>query len=145
MKTHLSNHMRSAMKKGERNVVDVLRMVLADIQKEEIDTKEKLTNDDIIRIIKRGIKAREESLKMYIEADRSDLAKKEEEEIKVLLEYLPKQLTADEIEEIVQEVVKELDLSSKKDTGKLMKEIMGRYGSQVDGKKVQVIAQKFLK
>ncbi|MDP8261716.1 MAG: GatB/YqeY domain-containing protein [Candidatus Ancaeobacter aquaticus] len=144
MKKRIMSQMKTAMKSGQKNVVGVLRMIIADIQKEEIDLKKELTNEDVVKIIKKGIKSREESLRMYIEGNRSDLAKKEEEEIKVLVDYLPKQFSEDETEELVVKIVAELDLTSKKDIGKLMKEVLGRYGAHVDGRTVLTLAQKTL-
>lgn len=144
MKKKLTEDMKAAMKSGNRTVLDVTRMIISEIKKEEIDTKKDLTNEDVVRIIKKGIKSREEAMKLYTEGNRPELAKKEEDELNFLKGYMPKQLSEAEIEKIVADTIAELAITSKKETGRLMKEIMGKYGSLVDGKQVQAAAQKKL-
>lgn len=144
MKKKLQEDMKSAMKSGSKVTLDVLRMLLAEIQREEIASGKELAKDDIIRIMKRAVKSREDAVKLYQQGNRPELAKKEEEEIKIIQAYLPAQLSEAEAEKIVADLIAELSIASKKDIGRLMKEVMGRYGGQVEGKTVQMIAQKKL-
>lgn len=144
MKKKLQEDVKSAMKSGNRVTLDVLRMLLAEIQREEIASGKELAKDDVIRIMKRGVKSREDAVKLYQQGNRPELAKKEEDEIKIIQAYLPAQLSEAEVEKIVADLIAELGIASKKDVGRLMKEVMGRYGSRVEGKTVQMIAQKKL-
>jgi hypothetical protein len=144
MKKKLQEDMKAAMKSGNRIMLDVVRMILAEAQKEEIASGKEATKDDVIRIMKKGIKSREDAVKLYQQGNREELARKEAEEIKILQSYLPKQLDEAEVEKIVTDIIGELGIVSKKDIGRLMKEVMGRYGSRLDGKTVQAAAQKKL-
>jgi len=144
MKKRLQEDMKAAMKGGNKLALDVIRMLLADVQKEEIASGKETTNDDVVRIMKRGVKSREDAVKLYQQGNRAELAKKEEEEIKIIKAYLPAQLAEADVEKIVMDIIAGLGIASKKEIGRLMKEVMGRYGSQVEGKTVQAIAQKKL-
>jgi len=144
VKKKLQEDMKAAMKSGSKLALEVIRMMLAEIQKEEIAGGKELTNDDVIRIMKKGVKSREDAVKLYQQGNRAELAKKEEEEIKIIQAYLPRQIPEAEVEKIVTALIAELGIASKKEIGRLMKEVMGRYGSQVEGKTVQQIAQKKL-
>ncbi len=137
--------MVGAMKSADVIKRETLRLLLSEIKKEHIDSKRKeLTDTDVIKIIKSGLKKRQESLELFRQGNRQDLADRAQKEIEILEVYLPKQLSPEEVEKIVIQVVSELGASSPKDTGRVMKEIMSRYGSQVDGKTVQQIVSSTL-
>jgi len=144
MKKKLQGDMILAMKSGNKVTLDAIRMIVSEIKKEEIDTGKELADADVIRILKKGIKSREDAMKLYRQGNRPELAAKEEQEIAVLSGYVPAQMAEAELEKVVADAIAALGISSKKETGRLMKEIMGKYGAQVDGKKVQEIAQKKL-
>jgi len=133
----------AAMKSGEKVKLSTLRMVLADIKKEEIDRQRPLNNEEILGIFKRAMKSRAESMTQFEKGGRLDLVEKEKQEYKILQSYLPSQLTGEALKAVVEEVISTLKASSKKDIGLVMKTVMGQYGSQVDGKEVQsLVSQK---
>lgn len=135
--------MVQAMKSNDTLKRDTLRFSLSEIKKERIDSKKELTDADVIKIIKNGIKKRQDAIELFKQGNRQDLAEKTQKEIEIFNVYLPKQLSAEETEKIVADIITKLGISSPKDTGKVMKEIMSNYGSQIDGKTVsQIVAAK---
>lgn len=131
--------MVSAMKSGDVLKRETLRLTMSEIKNEQIDTRKELTDNDVVKIIKTGLKKRQESIDLFRQGNRQDLVDKTQKEIEILQVYLPKQLSKDELEKIVTQTIAELGVSSPKDTGRVMKEIMAKYGSQTDGKTVQQI------
>ena len=104
-----------------------------------------MTDDpDELAVLMRAVKSRRDSIASYREGGRPDLVAKEEAEIAVIERYLPKQLDEAEAREVVGELVQELGISTKKDLGKLMKEVMARYRGRLDGKLASRIASELL-
>lgn len=136
--------MVGAMKSGDTLKRDTLRLTMSEIKKERIDTRKELTDTDVIKIIRTGLKKRQESIDLFRQGNRQDLVDKTQKEIDILQVYLPKQLSKEELEKIVAQTIAELGVSSPKDTGRVMKEIMAKYGSQADGKLVQQIVSNKL-
>lgn len=128
--------LKKAMLARDEVTRDTLRMV-----KSELLT---LDHPDELAVLSRAVKTRRDSIKSYVEGGRQDLADKELAEIEVIERYLPKQLSEDEVRSAVAELIEELGLSSKKDLGKVMKEIKARYPGQVDGKLASTIAGQLL-
>ncbi len=122
----------------ERDVVtrDTLRMV-----KSELLTLDK---PDELAVLSRAVKSRRDSIKSYVEGGRQDLADKEQAEIEVIERYLPKQLSEDEAREAIAAIVEELGVSSKKELGRVMKEIKARFPGKIDGKRASSIAGELL-
>ncbi len=122
----------------ERDVVtrDTLRMV-----KSELLTLDK---PDDLAVLSRAVKSRRDSIKSYVEGGRQDLADKEQAEIEVIERYLPKQLSEDEAREAIAAIVEELGVSTKKELGRVMKEIKARFPGQVDGRLASSIAGQLL-
>jgi uncharacterized protein YqeY len=122
----------------ERDVVtrDTLRMV-----KSELLTLDK---PDELAVLSRAVKSRRDSIKSYVEGGRQDLADKEQAEIEVIERYLPKQLSEDEAREAIAAIVEELGVSTKKELGRVMKEIKARFAGQVDGRLASSIAGQLL-
>ncbi|MCB1195519.1 GatB/YqeY domain-containing protein [bacterium] len=141
IKDTVNADMKEAMKAQDKDRLSALRMLWSEIRKGEIDSRKDYEDDDIIKIIKTGIKKREESVSLYIQGGREELAAKEKAEIEVLQKYLPKQLSIAEIEKIVEGVIAQQGLSSPKDIGVVMRIVMAQYGAQLDGKTVQEVAR----
>lgn len=122
----------------ERDVVtrDTLRMV-----KSELLTLDK---PDVLAVLSRAVKSRRDSIKSYVDGGRQDLADKEQAEIEVIERYLPKQLSEDEAREAIAAIVEELGVSTKRELGRVMKEIKARFPGQVDGKLASTIAGQLL-
>lgn len=128
--------LKKAMLERDEVTRDTLRMI-----KSELLT---LENPDGLVVLSRAVKSRRDSIKSYVEGGRQDLADKEQAEIEVIQRYLPKPLSEDEAREAVAAIVAELGASTKKDLGKVMKEVRARYPGQIDGKLASSIAGELL-
>lgn len=144
IKEKLMQDLKTAMKSHDRLRKDTITMVRAAIKQVEVDKRVELGDEEILDIISKQYKERVSSIEEFKRGGRDDLVSQTEEEIKILLEYLPKQLTDEEIEEIVKEAISELSITSKNEMGKLMKEVMPKVKGKADGKKVNSIASKYL-
>ena len=111
-------------------VRDTIRMLLADIKRYEIDERAKADDAVISNLINRNVKQRRDSIEQFQKGGREDLVAREQEELEVILKYLPEQLSDDEIKDLVQKAITELSVESMKDMGKLM----GYLKPQVEGK-----------
>ncbi len=140
----LQEEMKTALKSGDKERLSVIRMLISEIKKAQIDAKKELTDDDIINILQKYAKQRKESIKQYKEAGRKDLAEKEELELKIVSEFLPEALSEKEIEKIVEETIKETGASSMKDMGKVMKAVMEKVKGRADGSIVSKIVKEKL-
>lgn len=128
--------LKKAMLDRDEVTRDTLRMV-----KSALLTLDK---PDDMAVLSRAVKSRRDSIKSYIEGGRQDLADKEQAEIEVIERYLPKQLSEDEARRAIATIVAELDVSSKKELGRVMKEIKARFPGQVDGRLASSIAGELL-
>ena len=135
-----------AMKNHQEHTVSALRSVKTAIM--EVKTapggKKELEDGDIIKIIQKLVKQRKESMDIYSQAGRNELADNEQQEMLVLMDYLPKTLTESEVEEIVAKTIADLDATSMKDMGKVMGFINKTYSGQVDGSMVSRIVKSKL-
>lgn len=139
LEKQIYSDMVGAMKSGDNLKRDTLRFLLSELKKERIDSRKELTDADVIRITKSSIKKRQDSLELFKQGNRQDLFDKTSTEIKMIEAYLPKQMSVDELEKIIVDIITKLEAVGPKDTGKVMKEVMANYGSQTDGKTVQQI------
>ena len=111
---------KSSMRERNKDRTSTLRMALSELKKEEIDNKTELSNEDSIKILQRMIKQRKESMSQFLNAQRNDLAEKEESEIVILQDFLPKQMSEDDINKLVIEAINETDAKEPQDIGKVM-------------------------
>ncbi len=123
MKDRILNDLKDAMKNKDKERLAVIRLVKGSIQMTELDKKRDLTDDEVIDVISKEIKSRKDSIKEFEKGSRDDLINKTQEEIDILMEYLPKQMTNEEIEETIDKVFDIVKPTSQKDMGKIMKEI----------------------
>ena len=144
LKEKLLEDLKNCMK--EKNVVrkNVIQMVRAAILQVEKDKHIELNDDQIIDIIAKESKKRKDSLEDYERSGREDLIKEIKEEIEILAEYLPKQLSIEEVEEIVKEVIKNEGATSMKDMGKVMKAAKEKIGAASDGKTINEVVKQLL-
>jgi uncharacterized protein YqeY len=141
----LNNDMKQAMKNKEKEKLSVIRMVKASIQNESIKLKtSELSEDDELTVLSREVKQRKDSLLEFIKAGREDLVDKLKSELIVLEDYLPKQLSEDELTEIVKETILEVNASSKADMGKVMSAIMPKVKGKADGGLINRLVQQHL-
>ena len=135
----------SAMKNRQENALAALRSIKTAIQNEKTNgTYHELTDADIVGLIQKLIKQRKESMDIYSQADRDELADKEQKEMFVLMEYVPKQLTEEEVEVKVKEIIAETGASSMKDMGKVMGLATQRMKGLAEGKTISQIVKRLL-
>lgn len=134
-----------AMKEPNRPAISAIRSVKTAIQvKKRSGTYHELSDDEIIKIIQKLSKQRQESADIYNSAGRTDAASAELKEKAILDSYLPKLLTIDEITDIISKLIIEVNATSMKDMGKIMKELASRYPNRYDGKTVSSIIKEKL-
>ena len=146
LKDKLTEDMKQAMKDKEAGKLrlSVIRMVRAAIKNVEIDTKAELAEEDVIAIVAKEVKMRRDSMEEFKKGQRDDLVAQLEQEIEILLPYLPKQLTEAEVREIVTEAVAVSGATSSKDMGKVMAVLMPKVKGRADGKLVNNIVRELL-
>ncbi|EFM25572.1 GatB/YqeY domain-containing protein [Peptoniphilus duerdenii] len=144
IKEKLMQDLKAAMKSHDKIKKDTITMVRAAIKQIEVDKRVDLSDEEVIDIISKQYKERVSSIDEFKRGGRDDLVAQTEEEIKIILEYLPKQLTDEELEDIIKEAIEKLSITSKKQIGELMKEVMPKIKGKADGKKVNSIASKYL-
>ena len=129
------------MKKGEKEKTTTLRMAISEIQREEIDKRSDLSDREVIAILQRMIKQRKDSSNQFRSAGREELSFKEDREIETLSEFLPEQLSEDEIKEIVFNSIENLNAETPQDIGK----VMGYLKSDLQGKADMSLVSKLVK
>lgn len=134
LKDRVSQDLKSALKAGDRAAVDTLRMLLAGLKNEQVAKRRELSEEEEIAVVKRAVKSRQEAVALYEKGGRPELAEKERREIEVAQAYLPQQLTEQELANAVDEIIREVGATSKKDMGRVMKELMSRHAGRVDGR-----------
>ena len=132
----LMEDMKAAMKAHDMKSVNAVRSVIAKVKDLTVNAGKEITDDAVVSVVAKGVKQREESIAQFESAGRADLAEGEKAELEFLRRYLPAQLSEDEVAATVKAVIAELGASSKKDMGRVMKEVMARVKGQADGKLV---------
>ena len=139
MQKRIQKDMFQAMKDNNTIKKETLRLLLSEIKNEQIRLQKELQEDDIIKIVKRNLKSRQEAIKLFQQGNRQDLVDKTQKEIEILKIYFPKQLSKEELEKIATDIISKLGATTQKDIGRVMKAIMTKYATQVDGKTAQQI------
>lgn len=119
----INNDLKEAMKSKDSFRLSVIRMVKGAMQLAKPNPREELTDDDVITVISKQIKMRNDSIKEFEAAGRSDLVEQDKKEIEILNTYMPKQLSEEELTEIIDKVFEEVKPTSQKDMGLIMKNI----------------------
>ena len=132
---------KSSMRERNKDRTSTLRMALSELKKEEIDNKIELSNEGSIKILQRMIKQRKESMSQFLNAQRNDLAEKEESEIVILQDFLPEQMSLDDINKLVIEAINETDAKEAQDIGK----VMGFLKTKIQGNADMGVVSKLVK
>lgn len=140
----LVDEMKAAMKARDDVRVSAIRMVRSSVKNREIDLGKELDDLEVTEVIATLAKQRRESIKLFQEAGRSDLVQKEERELTILLDFLPRQLDSGEIADIVAGAIAECGARGPGDMGKVMKVVMPRIAGRADGKAVSEIVRGML-
>jgi uncharacterized protein YqeY len=144
VREEIKENMKRALKAGDSLRVSVLRMLLSDIRNAEIKKKAGLGPDEIIKIVKTGIKRRRESIDLYLQGQRPELAEKEKKEIEILQSFLPPQLSEAEVEKVVRSAIESLGAVAVSDLGRVMQKVMAESGDRTEGKLVREVARRLL-
>ena len=123
MNEQIANDLKNAMKSGDKFQLSVLRMLKSALQLEAISKKHELTDDEVMSVIKKQVKTRKDSIIEFQKYNKTAEVEKLEEEIKILDTYLPAEMTEDENKKVIDEVFKELNPTSMKDMGGVMKKL----------------------
>ncbi len=144
LKERLKADMKEAMKAKDKIKLSTIRMINSLIKNAEIEKRGELTDEEIIQLLMKYAKQRKESIEMYEKGGRQDLVEKEKAELAVVESYLPKQMSGEEIREIVKQTIEEVGASSIKDMGKVMKAVMPKVKGRADGSVVNKIVKELL-
>lgn len=132
LRQKIYDDMVDAMKSKDKETLSVLRMVKGSIQLEEISKKKELEDDDVIAVISKQIKTRKDANSEFEKGNRQDLIDKNNAEISILNRYMPEQLDSSEIESIITEAMTRLEITTQKQMGLLMKDIMPKLKGKAD-------------
>ena len=149
LKKQIEDKLNQALKAKDKNIYPTLRLVVSGIKDAEIANRSKGQNEikdsDIISLLKKMIKQRNESCEVYEKAGRRELLENEKKEINVISTFLPKQLSEEDTKKICQETIKSIGASSMKDIGKIMGALKTKHADSLDFSKVSKILRELLK
>ena len=141
----IRTNLKESMKNGDKEIVLATRNILEKIKKEQVDSKIELNEIQIIKIISKYAKQLRESIVQFKKGERMDLADKEKQELIVVEQFLPEQMSEDEIKKIVLDTINNLGASNMSDMGKVMKISLEKTNGMADGKLISNIVKKCLK
>ena len=145
LKERLDGDLKDAMRNKDSIRRTVLRTIISEIRNAEIAKQEALDDEGVLVVITKQAQQRRDSIEAFKIASRSDLVESESAELKIISGYLPEQLSEDEIEVVITEVISQVEAKGSSDMGKVMKEIMQRVRGRADGKMVSAIVTSRLK
>jgi uncharacterized protein YqeY len=136
LREDLQNALKEAMKEKNMAVVGAVRLIIAGLKEKDVEArgkgKEKAEDTELLAMMQTMIKQRNESVRIYLEGNRPELAEKEKAEIEVIERFLPKQLSDAEVNEVIKSVIANLGAQSIKDMGKVMAALKNEYAGQMD-------------
>lgn len=132
LKIKITEDMKASMKSGDKKRLAAIKLILAAILDKEVETRQSLTDENIFEILKKLSKKSKESLTHYQEAKRDDLASQEEYELSVFKEFLPEDMTQEEVENLVDEILKEKSITEMSQIGQVMGELKKRSNNRAD-------------
>jgi uncharacterized protein YqeY len=144
LRDRLSEAMKAAMKAKEARRLSTIRLMLDAVQKQDIATKSDVSDDEVLAVLARMIKQREESASAYDTGGRPELAQAERDEITIIREFMPKQMSADESREAVKQAIAATGAASMKDMGKVMAALKERHTGQMDFAKASALVKELL-
>jgi len=144
LKEQINNDIKTAMKEKNNAVRDALRLLSSAMKQIEVDERKELTDDDVIKIIQKQVKQRNDAMTQYKDAGREDLYAQEAAEAAIFEVYLPKQLSDEELESALRAIIAEVGATSLKEIGKVMGAASKTLGASADGKRINECAKKIL-
>lgn len=142
LKEKITNELKDAMKSGDSFKRDTLRLLDSAIKNAEIEKKKReegLSDEEVLEVISRAVKQRNDSIKQFIDGGRPELAEKEQKELEILKAYMPEQMSEDEIRKTIKEIIAGAGEVIPADMGKIMGQAMGRMKGKADGNVVRKI------
>ena len=133
-----------SLKEGNKEMTMVLRLILAEFQKEEISQGSDLNNNDELSLLQKMIKQRNDSIKQYNDAGRNELAEKEQKEIEIIQDFLPEQINEEDLIKLAKETISDLSANSMKDMGNVMKVLKDKTSGQADPATISKIVKGLL-
>ena len=144
LKETLMQDVKTAMKTKDKRAKDTITMVRAAIKQKEVDERVELDDEGVLKVLSKEIKERRGSIEEFEKAGRDDLVESTKAEIDVLMKYMPEQLSEEELEKLIRQVMEENNITEKKQMGLLMKNIMPKVQGRADGKAVNAIVNRIL-
>lgn len=144
LKLQLQNDLKEAMKNKDNFKRDVIRFLMSALKQIEVDERKELSDVDIVKIIQKSLKQREDALSAFKEAGRDDLYEKELAEATILKSYLPQQLSDESLRAIIQKHIQSTGATSLKEIGKIMAGVLSECEGVADGKRINTIAKELL-
>jgi uncharacterized protein len=148
LRDDINNALKDAMKSGDKRRVSTLRLVNSALKNADIEArgqgKSALADDEVLSLLQKMIKQRQEAIELYEKGGRAELAGQEREEIEIIAAYLPKQMSEAEAKAAVADVVKDVGATSVKDMGKVMAALKQRYAGRMDFSKASTIVKTVL-
>jgi len=144
LKDRLTEDLRQSMRQGDERRKSTIRLVRAAIINAEIERGQDLGEDEVLAIIAKQAKQRRESVAEFAKGGRQDLVDQEEEELQILLSYLPAQMSRDEIEVAAQQVIAEVGATSMAQMGEVMRQLMSQLKGKADGSLVNQVVREIL-
>lgn len=144
LKEQLKSDLKEAMRAKDVIKRDAIRAINTMIKQIEVDQRVDLDDNEVIKLIQKGIKQRQEAIEQFQSASRDDLVQKEQSQIDIFSLYLPKQLSDTELESIVKQIIEQTGATSMKDMGKIMQPAKEKVGGGADGKRINEMVKKLL-
>ena len=144
LRDRLTNDLKQAMKSGDGVRRSVIRLVMAAIKNSEIAKQTTLEDADILGVIAKEARQRQESIDAFKQGNRQDLVDKEEKELAILQEYLPQQMSRDEIIEAARKIIEEVEARGPQDKGKVMPKIIAQLKGRADGREINAVVTELL-
>lgn len=144
LKEQINNDIKTAMREKENVKRDALRLLTSAIKQIEVDERKELSDEDVIKIIQKQVKQRQEAMNQYRDAGREDLYEKEAAEAAIFETYLPKQLSDEDLQNALKAIIAEVGATSMKEIGKVMGAASKTLGATADGKRINECAKALL-
>ena len=147
MRAQFTDMLKTAMKAGDRRRVDTIRLITATLKDRDIEARgqgKEVSDDDILAMLQKMVKSRQESMDIYDKNGRPELAQQEREEIAIISEFLPKQLDDAAVEAAIKEAIAETGAAAMKDMGKVVAVLKAKYTGQMDFAKASGVVKKAL-
>jgi uncharacterized protein YqeY len=144
LEERIAQDMKSALKEGRKAELGTLRLLRSDLLLAAKNLGHSLEEGEVMAVLQKALRKRQESLEAYRQSDRTDLIRAEEEEVVIIKRYLPEPLSPEELQEVIEQVVEEVGAASPRDMGAVMKAIMPKVAGRADGRQVNSMVRETL-